>query len=209
MLLKRHPAMKSAFFVSVLPFAFAASTAMGIEFEADILPIFESKCSKCHMEGNSKGGVALDLEEIANEIGAGKAIVPGDLEKSELLKLVSLPEDDDDHMPPPEKGSPLRDNEIAKLKEWIEAGAPVGEEKPEMKEEEAPVGLTKRPDPIDGNWTNREGKVITATLIRVEGENAVLQMNGKEFPYPVGNLSDADQAKIQEFSEAMKKASGG
>ncbi len=181
-----------------------------VEFEADVLPVFEAKCAKCHMEGSSKGGVSLDLAEIAKEIGEGKAIVPGDVAKSDLLKLVSLPEDDADRMPPSGKGAPLNENEIGKIKEWIEAGAPVGGEKPAMKEEEKPAaGLTKRPDPIEGNWTNMEGKVITATLIRVEGESAVLLMNGNEFKYPVANLSPTDQTKIREFSEATKKSSGG
>ncbi|MEQ1840405.1 MAG: c-type cytochrome domain-containing protein [Verrucomicrobiales bacterium] len=184
--------------------------ASAVEFDADILPIFEAKCAKCHMEGSSKGGLALDATDIGKQIGEGKAIVPGDAEKSDLLKLVSLPEDDEDHMPPAGKGTPLRDNEIAKLKEWIEAGATVGGEKPAMKEDEKPAdGLTKRPEPIEGNWTNKDGKVITATLIRVEGESAVLLMNGNEFKYPVANLSVGDQTKIREFSEASKKSTGG
>lgn len=190
--------------------AFHLLPVSAVEFEADILPIFEAKCAKCHMEGSSKGGLALDAVDIGKEIGEGKAIVPGDAGKSDILKLVSLPEDDEDHMPPAGKGAPLRDNEIAKLKEWIEAGAVVGGEKPAMKEEEKPAdGLTKRPDPIEGNWTNREGKVITATLIRVEGASAVLLMNGNEFKYPVANLTEADQARIRQFSEASKPAAGG
>lgn len=202
--------MKIVAVVTVSAFVFSLAPVSAVEFEADILPIFEAKCAKCHMEGSSKGGVALDAADISKEIGDGKAIVPGDVEKSDLLKLVSLPEDDGDRMPPAGKGAPLRDNEIAKIKEWIEAGAPVGGEKPGMKEEEKPAGgLTKRPDPIEGNWTNKEGKVINATLIRVDGENAVLLKDGSEFKYPVANLSAADQTKIREFSEASKKSTGG
>lgn len=179
-----------------------------VEFESDVLPIFQSKCAKCHMEGSSKGGVALDADKIEKEIGSSKAIVPGDAEKSDLVELVSLPEDDDDRMPPAGKGRPLSEKEIGTLKEWIQAGATVGGEEPAMEKPEPGQGLTKRPDPIDGNWTNKEGKTIKATLVRVDGNNAVLRMNGKDFPYPIGNLSTESQAIVRKFAEDMAKASG-
>ena len=61
-------------------------------------------------------------------------------------------------------------------------------------------GVATLPDHIDGNWTNREGKVITAILLRVEGSNAVLLKDGAEFSYPIGNLSDRDQLRVRAFS---------
>ena len=65
--------------LSILP-ALAAlhASVSAVEYEADIFPIFQSKCSKCHMDGSSKGGIALDLDKVIKEVGAGKAIVPGD-----------------------------------------------------------------------------------------------------------------------------------
>lgn len=184
------------------------SFSFAIEFEADILPIFKSKCAKCHLEGNSKGGVALDLDKVAKEIGAGKAIVPSDIEKSDLFEVVSLPDDDGDKMPPEGKGRPMSTGEIAKLKEWIESGAAVGDGAPTMEEEEKPgEGLAKRPNPIDGDWTNTAGKRIKATLVRVEGNNAILRMGTKDYPYPISNLTAESQKIIRDFAEAWKKAS--
>ncbi len=187
------------------------SSAVSVEFEADILPIFSSKCAKCHMDGNSKGGVALDAEDISKEIGSSKAIVPGDAEKSELVELVSLPEEDNDRMPPPDKGRALTPEEIGKIKEWIASGAPVGGEEPTMTEEKPSTasGLARRPDPIEGTWTNKEGKSINATLVRMDGDKAVLRMNGREFPYDVNQLSAADQEKVRAFADEWKAASGG
>lgn len=115
---------------SLLVFSFA------VEFEADILPIFEKNCAKCHMDGGSKGGLSLDLDKVGRDIGSSKAIIPNDVEKSDLIERVSLPDDDGDKMPPEGKGRPLSSGNIAKLKEWIEAGAVVGDEKPEMKEDD-------------------------------------------------------------------------
>lgn len=180
-----------------------------LEFEADILPIFSAKCAKCHMDGEDKGSLSLDIDEIDREIGPGKSISPGEPDKSDLLELVSLPDDDDDKMPPEGKGRPLSAGEIAKLKEWIESGASIGSGSEEMTETEAPGGVPSRPDPIEGSWTNSDGKVIKATLMRVDGDKAVLRMNGKEFPYPIASLSAESQAIVKEFSAAMNAAAGG
>ncbi len=189
-------------------FGLATFTASAVEYEADIFPIFKSKCSKCHMEGSSKGGLALDLDGITKEIGSSKAIVPGNTEKSDIFEKVSLPDDDGDKMPPEGKGTPMSAGEIAKLKEWIESGAQVGSEKPEMTDTEEKSGdLPKRPDPIDGNWTNTSGKTIKATLVRVDGDKAILRMNGKDFPYPISNLNPDSRKIINEFADAWKKAS--
>jgi len=201
--------MKRPILISVALGALAIG-ADAVDFEADVLPIFESKCAKCHMEGESKGGVAFDAEEIDHDIGGGRAIVPGDADGSELIELVTLPEDDDDRMPPPDKGRPLSKAEIDTLKEWIQSGASIGGEEPAMeKEKESDDGFTMRPEPIEGEWTNRAGKKIQATLVRVEGDKAVLRMNGRDYRYAISELSDADQAKVREFAEAWKKASGG
>ncbi|MDF1755570.1 MAG: hypothetical protein P1U89_22465 [Verrucomicrobiales bacterium] len=176
---------------------------LAIDYEADILPIFTSKCGKCHMDGSSKGGLALDLDKVAREIGASKAIVPGNPDESELIELVSLPDDDKDKMPPEGKGRPLSAAEIGKIKEWIEAGAPVGGEPAKMTD--VPSGeKRRRPDPIDGTWTNSSGVEIKAVLLRVEGTNAVLRKNGKDFRYPIANLSPDSQKIINDFAEAWK-----
>jgi len=192
------------FFASAL--AVLPLPALALDFESDILPIFESKCARCHMEGSSKGGVALDLDRIGREIGAGKAIVPGDVEGSELHEMVSLPEDDGDKMPPQGKGRPLSDREMEKLREWIESGAVVGNEEPAM-EEKKPEGLPERPDPIEGDWTNTSGKTIRATLVRVDGDAAILRMGGKDYPYPVSQLNAEGQKIVRKFAEAWAKAS--
>lgn len=202
--------MKQPRLRSLLPLLplLTVSAVSALDYEADILPIFESKCANCHLEGNSKGGVALDLDEVAKEIGSGKAIVPGDPDKSDLFEVVSLPEDDGDRMPPEGKGRPLSEAELAKLKEWIEAGAVVGDGEPQMTETGTPPAeRPRRPDPIAGAWTNTSGKTIQATLLRVEGDNAILRMGTKDYPYPIANLDATAQETIRKFAEDWEKAS--
>ena len=71
--------------------------------------------------------------------------------------------------------------------------------------DEAPVtarpAIPDSPAAVNGTWTNREGKTITATLLRVQGDQAVLLKDGAEFSYPIGNLSDKDQSRIRTFVE--------
>jgi uncharacterized membrane protein len=92
---------------------------------ADLMPIFESRCYECHGRGKSKAGIRLD--EPAELIGRerkGRIIVkPGDPEGSSLLAVLTLPIDDDLAMPP--EGERLSDAEIAKVRAWIAAGAPL------------------------------------------------------------------------------------
>ncbi|MEM7600804.1 MAG: c-type cytochrome domain-containing protein [Verrucomicrobiota bacterium] len=184
-----------------------AYPASALDYEQDILPMLESRCANCHLDGSSKGGVAFDLDKVGRDIGAGKTIVPGEPDSSDLIERVTLPEDDGDVMPPQGKGRPLSDGDVAKLKEWIEAGAVVGNEEPEMTEATA-EDRPPRPDPIAGRWTNTSGKTIEATLIRVEGSNAILRMGTKDYPYPIANLDATAQATIKSFADEWAKSEG-
>jgi hypothetical protein len=52
----------------------------------------------------------------------GPVIIAGNVEKSEMAKRLSLPREDDDHMPPKEKPQPT-EQEIALIHWWIKSGA--------------------------------------------------------------------------------------
>lgn len=103
-------------------------------------PILEQHCFKCHSHasGKSKGGLMLDSREAILSGGdTGPAVVPGQPEKSLLLKAVSYT-DPDLQMPP--KDGKLKDADIAALTEWVKAGAPW----PEAKQGGEAVGLKRR-----------------------------------------------------------------
>jgi len=92
-------------------------------FAGVIAPIFESRCVSCHGPEKSKGGLRLDSFAAAQKGGEDGAVLkPGDVAQSPLAQRISLPVDNDDHMPPAGK-PPLTTNEIALLKWWIQAGA--------------------------------------------------------------------------------------
>ena len=86
-------------------------TVRRIDFAKDIQPILEFNCVACHREGHAKGGVRLDTKEQAFTSGDnGPTIVPGSPEKSSSYTNTTLPEDDDNLMPPRNKGGPRRRN---------------------------------------------------------------------------------------------------
>src|SRR4051812_9698093 len=93
-------------------------------FEQKIRPIFVDNCYECHslQSKKVKGGLLLDTREGVLKGGdTGPAIVPGDPEKSLLIKAVRYT-DPDLQMPPKKKK--LSDEKIAYLVEWIKMGAP-------------------------------------------------------------------------------------
>jgi uncharacterized membrane protein len=102
-------------------------TAIDLEqamFYDDLVkPILSEKCYSCHGSSKQKGKLRLDAPEHILKGGKGGAvIVSGNVEESELLYRVLLPLDDDDHMPPKEKGQ-LSEREMEVLNLWIASGA--------------------------------------------------------------------------------------
>jgi mono/diheme cytochrome c family protein len=86
-------------------------------------PIFEARCYGCHGDTKQKGRLRLDSQDAINKGGKnGHIIVPGNPEESEIVKRISMPLDDEDHMPPKEKRQ-LTDQEKKLISLWIAAGA--------------------------------------------------------------------------------------
>ena len=96
-----------------------------VDFSSQIRPILSSRCFRCHGSdgGSRKAKLRLDLrEEAIKEHKGARPIVPGDAAHSEMIRRITS-EDADDRMPPAEAGAPLKQNEVALLKQWIEEGA--------------------------------------------------------------------------------------
>ena len=70
-------------------------------FEAKVLPILQKRCFECHSHENKiKGGLALDARSGWVQGGdSGPAIIPGNVEKSLLIRAVRYG-DADYEMPP-------------------------------------------------------------------------------------------------------------
>ena len=96
-----------------------------VSFNRDIRPILSSKCFHCHGPSDKfrKAKLRLDLEESAlSERDGIRAIVPGNLDESELWHRI-LSDDPEEMMPPPESKKPMSKEEISLFKTWIAEGA--------------------------------------------------------------------------------------
>lgn len=93
-------------------------------FTGKIKPILDAKCIKCHGPEKQKGDYRLDQARFALKGGeSGKvAIVPGDPAAGNLVRLILLPSDHSDVMPPEGK-EPLTMDEINLVIDWIRQGA--------------------------------------------------------------------------------------
>jgi hypothetical protein len=93
-------------------------------FESKIRPVLANNCYKCHSTKAEKvkGGLLLDSREALAKGGdSGVAVIPGDPDKSLLIKAVRYA-DPDLQMPP--KGDRLTEQQVNDLIAWVKMGAP-------------------------------------------------------------------------------------
>lgn len=96
-----------------------------IQFNRDIRPILSNACFACHGpdEGQRQTDLRLDLEASAfSDLGEYRAIVPGSVEKSEVLRRLTST-DANLHMPPADSNKRVTPAQIATIRKWIEQGA--------------------------------------------------------------------------------------
>ncbi len=91
--------------------------------------IFQEKCVSCHGPNKQKGDLRLDSPD-AMLTSADLALLHAD--NSLLIERITLPVDDDDHMPPQGKKQ-LSKDEIAFLSWWITNGAAFDKSLAELK----------------------------------------------------------------------------
>ena len=103
-----------------------------------ILPIFQTKCYKCHNGEKQKGKLNMATIDDLKKGGEGGAIfVKGNIEESTLIFRAHLPIEDEEHMPP--EGKPQLDRQEIRLIEWwIKEGADF----------ESKVGALNKPEEI-------------------------------------------------------------
>jgi hypothetical protein len=103
-----------------------ATMAAEVSFNRDIRPLLSDNCYYCHGfdEKHREAGLRLDVRESALKDNDGvRAIVPGDLARSDLWQRI-ISKDEDDVMPPPKAHKkPFTSEQRELIKRWIEQGA--------------------------------------------------------------------------------------
>ena len=105
----------------------AAPALYAVEFSRDIRPLLSERCFQCHGPDQEQRATDLRLDQretVFSDLGGYRAVVPGKPHASEVLKRVTS-RDPELQMPPPDSGAlPLSQEEVARLTEWIDEGAP-------------------------------------------------------------------------------------
>jgi hypothetical protein len=99
----------------------SATLSDSIDFDRDVRPILSDNCFFCHGSDAAYRKAKLRLDVAGFAVDKGD-IVPGQPEKSELVKRI-LSTKTDEHMPPPDSNRKLTDDQKAVLKQWIREGA--------------------------------------------------------------------------------------
>jgi mono/diheme cytochrome c family protein len=133
-----------------------------IDFARDIQPILQKSCVECHGPEKPKAKLRLDSREAALKGGKdGVVIVPGNADKSEAYRRITLPAGNDDVMP--NKGDLLTKAQTDLIRDWINQGAewPEGVVIAAKKTEEPEAPASTTPNFPNYKTTAAELKAIT------------------------------------------------
>lgn len=170
-----------------------ASHAVAVDFKSQVFPVLNQKCAECHSlaKDKIKGKFAIDrLDDMKKHVKAGEPA------KSTLVYTVTLPDDDEEVMPPKGKNR-LTPAEVTLLKSWIQEGA-------NFEAGAAPTAAPAAPVPAAGgviSWTNTEGKAIQASFEGMQGADVVLKTaDGTRHAFPLSKLSPESQAQAKKLA---------
>ncbi len=121
-----------------------------VDFNKQIKPIFEARCTECHGPVKPKGKYDMHTKASFFKGSDGEAVIKGKPDESYIVELITLPAGDPDIMPA--KGDPLTKEQIELIKTWIKEGA----NWPDGVDLKFPKKAGPPPDPL-----NTPGKPIT------------------------------------------------
>lgn len=99
-----------------------SSLDSALVYEDIVVPILEARCYSCHSDRKQKSELRLDSPAMMRKGGeSGDPLIKADLEKSKLYHVLTLPLDEDEHMPPKGKAQ-LTKYEVEVIGSWVANG---------------------------------------------------------------------------------------
>ncbi len=120
-----HNVIYSLAFAFLLSLSAVSLAEEKIDFRTQVQPILSDRCFHCHGPDarNQESEFRLDSQEnLFKDLGGYAAVVPGDLEASELHARIHS-DDEFSQMPPPSSNRSLSEQEKRILDLWIKQGA--------------------------------------------------------------------------------------
>ena len=126
-------------------------------FEDVVHPILEQRCMQCHGRNKRKGRFSMEtLSAILKGGKNGSAVVPGDLDESELYRRITLDPLHEDFMPADGK-PPMTKDEVDIIRWWIGKGAVKGKKISELEGHEDIAALV-------ASFFNMPGPAVASRL---------------------------------------------
>lgn len=101
---------------------------MQVSFSKQVAPIFQTKCAGCHSKTANMGGFILtDFDSLLKGGSHGKAVIPGNADESRMVKML-----EGSLQPRMPMGGQLEEPEIATIRLWINQGAKLDQDSPQM-----------------------------------------------------------------------------
>lgn len=140
-----------------------ALVAKPVDFAHDIMPVLVARCGQCHIGGKHEGDLSLETREA---IVAADVVSVGDSAKSELFNRLTTTDPD---LRMPAKGDPLKPEEIAAMRDWIDQGLDWPAEITLKPERYRPHLAPRRPEipTLGGDATNPLDHFLAAYQARV------------------------------------------
>jgi mono/diheme cytochrome c family protein len=99
-----------------------ANAQEALAYKDVIDPILQQKCVACHGADKQKGKLRLDSEAFIRKGGKNGNTISKNADEALMLSRIVLPPDDEEHMPPKEKGQLTKD-QVVLIDWWIRNGA--------------------------------------------------------------------------------------
>jgi hypothetical protein len=133
--------------------------AAEVDFARDVRPLLNARCVRCHGADKQQGGLRLDDRAHALAGGeSGKPVIETPASDSELWRRVASPKAE---VRMPLEGAPLSDEELSRLRAWVDAGA----RWPDKKASRAPPSVWMRVDPYLRAWDPWVARMRPALVI--------------------------------------------
>lgn len=174
-----------------------------VDFTKDIQPILQENCIKCHGPEKQKGELRLDSKAATFKGGKdGSVITPGQADKSDLYRRITLAAGSDDIMP--SKGDPLTKAQTDLIRDWINQGATWPDGAVAKAATEAPASAPS--SPLAGLVAIKSSSAETGAIAKlgtagVDVRAVAMNMNWHEANFhPQGtNITDATIVPLKEI----------
>lgn len=184
---------------------------MEIDFNTPIYasfiePVLQQNCVSCHNEDKTKGQYRMDNLALLMQGGKSKrtAIVPNDIEKSELFHRITMPRDEKKAMPPDGR-TPLGSDELALFEWWINIGAPQQESVNDLNAEQLPENIEKIIETIIANHQSFDQDIPSYADIDFEALNTAITELQETYGITISPVSQKAQDGLQMYAFNLKK----